>query len=104
VVVVDGGVHHLALASSWFGPNERPRPPVSALDAPPDAERTPATITGVLCTPLDTLGVDVPLPPLAPGARLAFRFVGAYALGLSPVDFLGHPRPAQVLVDPSVDR
>jgi diaminopimelate decarboxylase len=104
VVVVDGGVHHLALASTWFGPRERPRPPIVALGGPPDAPHAPATITGVLCTPLDTLGVDVPLPPLAPGSLLAFRFVGAYALGLSPVDFLGHPRPAQVLVDPSTAR
>jgi diaminopimelate decarboxylase len=64
---------------------------------------TPASLTaavvGPLCTPLDTLGRKIELPETRPGDLIAILQSGAYGLSASPVGFLSHPMPAEVLVD-----
>jgi diaminopimelate decarboxylase len=97
-VIGDGGMHHHLAASGNLGQViKRDYPLVAAtrLDA---AATHPALVVGPLCTPLDTLGRETALPELAPGDLIAVLQSGAYGLTSSPVGFLGHPMPAEVLV------
>ena len=65
------------------------------------ANRTAAAalVAGPLCTPLDTWARSAPLSPVRPGDVVAVPNVGAYGLYASLVAFLGHPLPAEVVVD-----
>ncbi|MGN6277319.1 MAG: pyridoxal-dependent decarboxylase, exosortase A system-associated [Sphingomonas sp.] len=96
-LVVDGGLHHQLAASGNFGTVVRRNYPIALanrLDAP--ATET-ATVVGCLCTPLDRLADKVALPEAHPGDVIAIFLAGAYGLSASPVDFLSHPVPAQIL-------
>ncbi|GLF95634.1 phosphopantetheine-binding protein [Streptomyces yaizuensis] len=57
------------------------------------------TLAGPLCTPADILARAAELPGVSPGDLLVFPNVGAYGLSASLLGFLGHPAPAEVLVD-----
>ncbi|MEU5186636.1 type III PLP-dependent enzyme [Streptomyces klenkii] len=58
-----------------------------------------ALVAGPLCTPLDTWARSAKLPALRPGDLLAVPNVGAYGLSASLVAFLGHPLPAEAVID-----
>ena len=97
-LVVDGGMHHQLAASGNFGQAIRRNYPLAvgtAADAPP-AE--PVSVVGCLCTPLDLLGDDVELAAADVDDLIVIFQQGAYGLTASPIDFLGHPAPAEVLV------
>jgi diaminopimelate decarboxylase len=98
-VIADGGMHHHLAASGNLGQViKRDYPIVLASRVEAEAD-TAAVVVGPLCTPLDTLGRQVHLPAVAAGDLVAVLQSGAYALSASPVGFLGHPMPAEVLVD-----
>ncbi|MEE3918892.1 hypothetical protein V2I01_12140 [Micromonospora sp. BRA006-A] len=59
----------------------------------------PWNVTGPLCTPNDTVGRNVELPELRPGDLVGVLRSGAYGPSASPVLFLSHGHPAEVLVD-----
>jgi diaminopimelate decarboxylase len=61
-----------------------------------DAE--PATLVGPLCTPGDTLGRDVRVPPLGVGDLITVPNVGAYGATASLLLFLSRPVPPEVVV------
>jgi diaminopimelate decarboxylase len=97
-LVVDGGMHHQLAASGNFGQAIRRNYPLvvgNRADVPVDES---ATVVGCLCTPLDLLGDDVPLPPADIDDLIVIFQQGAYGLTASPTAFLGHPAPAEVLV------
>jgi len=103
-IVLDGGMHHHLAASGNLGQvikRDFPIVNVSRLDEDATQE---ATVVGPLCTPLDTLGRKVRLPTTKVGDIVAILQSGAYGLTASPVEFLSHPMPAEVLVDSGVDR
>ncbi|GHJ48858.1 diaminopimelate decarboxylase [Catellatospora sp. TT07R-123] len=95
--VTDGGTHH-HMAAVGIGSFVKRNFPVRALSRP-DA---PATglwqLTGPLCTPNDLIAKDVALPDLAPGDLVGILRSGAYGPSASPVLFLSHGHPAEVLV------
>jgi len=98
-VILDGGMHHHLAASGNLGQVIKRDYPVlnaSHADAAPTLE---ATVSGPLCTPLDTLARSAQLAPVAAGDLVAVLQSGAYGLTASPVGFLSHPMPAEVLVD-----
>jgi diaminopimelate decarboxylase len=98
-VVVDGGMNHHLAASGNLGQVIKRNFPialVNKLDAEPS---TVVDVVGPLCTPLDTVGRDVRLPTPEPGDLLAILQSGAYGRTASPVGFLSHPAPPEVLVD-----
>ncbi|MCP2264889.1 pyridoxal-dependent decarboxylase, exosortase A system-associated [Promicromonospora thailandica] len=106
-LVVDGGMHHQLAASGNLGQVIRRNYPVllgdrmtpGGVDGGPADGAQPATVVGCLCTPLDLLADDVPLPADAePGDLVVVLQAGAYGLTASPTAFLGHPAPAEVLV------
>jgi diaminopimelate decarboxylase len=61
-------------------------------------------VCGPLCTPLDVIGRKAQLAETRPGDLIAVLQSGAYGLSSSPVGFLSHPMPAEVLVDRGVAR
>ena len=56
-------------------------------------------VVGPLCTPLDVLGREVDLPAAQVGDLVGIFQSGAYARTASPLGFLSHPSPAEVLVE-----
>ncbi|MBK8976631.1 MAG: alanine racemase [Planctomycetes bacterium] len=99
-VVVDGGMHQFGAAAGMGAVMRRAYAIVAADDplgtrAPAD----PAALGGPLCTPADRFAKSLELPELAPGDLLAILNAGAYGLTFSPHRFLGHPGPAEVVVD-----
>lgn len=100
-LVVDGGMHHQLAASGNFGQAIRRNYPLvlgNRLDAMPEET---VNVVGCLCTPLDLLGDDVTLPRAEIGDFVVLFQAGAYGFTASPTAFLGHPAPAEVLVQSS---
>jgi len=98
-VVMDGGMHHHLAASGNLGQVIKRDYPIVApehLAAPLQGD---TQLVGPLCTPLDTLSRQTALPELAAGDLVAVMQSGAYGLSASPVGFLSHPMPVEVLVD-----
>ncbi len=54
-------------------------------------------LSGPLCTPLDKIGVGVNLPEIAAGDLIAVHCSGAYGMTASPVLFISHPMPKEIL-------
>jgi diaminopimelate decarboxylase len=96
--ILDGGMHHHAAATGMGSVLRRSFPIVkaTALRAPPAG---PLALGGPLCTPADSFPPGAALPELAAGDLVGFLASGAYGLSFSSVLFLGHPTPAEVLVD-----
>jgi diaminopimelate decarboxylase len=97
--VADGGTHH-HMAAVGIGSFVKRNFPIELLSrqAPPQEAPGPWNIAGPLCTPNDTIAKDVRLPALAAGDLVGVRKSGAYGPSASPVYFLSHGYPAEVLV------
>jgi diaminopimelate decarboxylase len=98
-LITDGGMHHHLAASGNLGQIVKRDFPIVAPTRMDVVDLSPCTIVGPLCTPLDTLGRQVHLPDLKAGDLIALLQSGAYGLTASPVEFLSHPTPAEILID-----
>lgn len=96
-LVCDGGLNHQLAATGNLGTVVRRNYPVAVIGAASDAPRETVSVVGPLCTPLDRLADQVELPVARPGDVIAVFMAGAYGLSASPWEFLGHPRPAEIL-------
>jgi diaminopimelate decarboxylase len=97
-LVVDGGLHHQLAASGNFGQVIRKNYPIVIANRM-EAPRTEiVNVVGRLCTPLDVLAHEVPLPRAEIGDLVAIFQAGAYGMTASPTAFLSHPPPAELLV------
>lgn len=97
-LVCEGGLNHQLAATGNLGTVVRRNYPVAVATASADAPREIVSVVGPLCTPLDRLADQVELPVAGPGDVIAVFMAGAYGLTASPWEFLGHPRPAEILV------
>lgn len=97
-LVTDGGLHHHLAASGNFGQVLRRNYPVAVGTRYDETARETVNVVGPLCTPLDLLGAKVDLPPAKIGDLIVVFQSGAYGLTASPINFLSHPPPAEVLV------
>jgi diaminopimelate decarboxylase len=97
-LVVDGGMHHQLAASGNFGQVIRRNYPIAVGNRLAEPAESAATVVGCLCTPLDLLGDDVRLPDAQIGDSIVLFQAGAYGLTASPMAWLGHPPPTEVLV------
>jgi diaminopimelate decarboxylase len=96
--ILDGGMNHHLAASGNLGQvikRNFPIAVVNRLDRPADQA---VDVVGPLCTPLDTLARDARLARAEVGDLVGIFQSGAYALSASPVNFLSHPTPAEILV------
>lgn len=105
IVVLESGINHLGGMSGLrrLPPLVPHLLPVGGAPGPADPTETTdtieTTVVGPLCTPLDTWARGIPLPRLAPGDLLAVPNTGAYGLHASLLAFLGHPAPAEIVID-----
>ena len=97
-VVIDGGLHHHLAASGNFGQLLRRNYPISAVTRRRSEKTVTVNIVGPLCTPLDTLGKQVELPECEIGDLIVIYQSGAYGPTASPVHFLSHPAPVEILL------
>jgi diaminopimelate decarboxylase len=97
-LVVDGGLHHQLAASGNFGQVIRKNYPIAVANRMEAPRSEIVSVVGCLCTPLDLLAHEVPLPRAEIGDLLAIFQAGAYGMTASPTAFLGHPTPAELLV------
>lgn len=97
-LVTDGGLHHQLAASGNFGQVIRRNFPVAIGNRMNRTETETVDIVGCLCTPLDLLAAKVELPVAEMGDFVVVFQSGAYGLTASPVNFLSHPLPPEILV------
>jgi diaminopimelate decarboxylase len=96
--VTDGGTNH-HMAAVGIGSFVKRNFPVVLLSQATAGEPTePWNITGPLCTPNDVIGRAVEVPPLKTGDLIGVTRSGAYGPTASPVYFLSHGYPAEVLI------
>lgn len=97
-LVTDGGLHHHLAASGNFGQVLRKNYPVAVGNRINSEQTEKQSVVGPLCTPLDLLGDKMELPRADVGDLIVVFQSGAYGLTASPIGFLGHPPPAEILV------
>ncbi|MEU6542809.1 type III PLP-dependent enzyme [Streptomyces sp. NPDC046859] len=95
--VTDGGTNH-HMAAVGIGSYVKRNFPIVALERLDEPAGEPWNITGPLCTPNDVIGKKVPMPALRAGELIGVLRSGAYGPTASPVHFLSHGYPAEVLV------
>ncbi len=96
-LITDGGMHHHLAASGNLGQSlvRRSMPLVIAngMDRPYEK----VTVVGPLCTPLDNFGT-IELQHANVGDLIAVMNSGAYGITASPLNFLSHEPPKEVLI------
>lgn len=97
-IIVDGGMNHHLAASGNLGQVIKKNFPIAILSKIGHEHREKVDVVGPLCTPLDVLARDAELPAAEVGDLVCVFQSGAYARTASPLDFLSHPHPAEVLV------
>jgi diaminopimelate decarboxylase len=97
--VADGGTHH-HMAAVGIGSFVKRNFPLALLSRAPEPgeEPGPWNIAGPLCTPNDTIAKNALLPALRPGDLVGVLRSGAYGPSASPVYFLSHGHPAEVVL------
>jgi len=98
-LIVDGGMNHHLAASGNLGQVIKRTFPLAILNKLGKAPSETVEVVGPLCTPLDTLGREVRLPAPEVGDLIGIFQSGAYGLTASPVHFLSHPSPVEVLIE-----
>lgn len=97
-LVVDGGMNHHLAASGNLGQVIKRNFPVALLNKLTTGEQETVDVVGPLCTPLDVLARNVQLPLADIGDYIGVFQSGAYARAASPLGFLSHRTPPEVLV------
>jgi diaminopimelate decarboxylase len=97
-LVTNGGLHHHLAASGNFGQVLRKNYPVVVANRVRGTTREVASVVGPLCTPLDLLADRMELARAEPGDWIAVLQSGAYGYSASPLGFLSHPAPAEIVV------
>jgi 2-[(L-alanin-3-ylcarbamoyl)methyl]-2-hydroxybutanedioate decarboxylase len=96
-VVLRGGINHFQIPTSWDILHRFAVLPVDAWPhrfSRPGAEDTSVTVVGELCTPEDTLAVDMHVARVRAGDVVVFPMAGSYGYEFAMPEFLGHP-PAE---------
>ncbi|MBU6372077.1 MAG: diaminopimelate decarboxylase [Alphaproteobacteria bacterium] len=92
IVVVDAAMNDLIRPAMYDAFHD-----IQPLSGPAGAQMTPADVVGPVCETGDTFTRDRPLPPLAPGDRVAFMTAGAYGAVMSST-YNTRPLVPEVLV------
>ena len=102
--VLRGGTHHFRLPAAWGYSHPFTVVPVEEWPWPfprPEVRDSDVDAVGELCTPRDVLTRAQRVDRLRAGDVLVFARTGAYGWDISHHDFLRHPHPEVVVVDPS---
>ena len=96
--VLDGGMNHHLAASGNFGQIIKKNFMVKNLTNP-NGEIVNCNLVGPLCTTLDILGRDISVESPRVGDAIALLNSGSYGFTSSPLLFLGHETPLELLAD-----
>ncbi|MET0179992.1 MAG: type III PLP-dependent enzyme [Novosphingobium sp.] len=96
IAICDGGMNNHLPASGHFGMVIRRNYTMHKLGGGGPAEKV--DLVGPLCTSIDRLASGMALPPLAVGDIVAVHNSGAYGLTASPIHFISHAPPAELMV------
>lgn len=96
IAICDGGMNNHLPASGHFGMVIRRNYRMHRVGGGEQVEAV--DIVGPLCTSIDRLAAGAKLPRLEAGDLLAVHNSGAYGLTASPMHFISHPVPREVLV------
>lgn len=94
--VLNGGMNHHLAASGNFGQIIKKNFMAKNLSNP-NGKITNCNLVGPLCTTLDILGRDVSIESPRIGDAIAFLNSGSYGFTSSPLLFLGHETPLELL-------
>lgn len=97
-LVTDGGLHQHLAASGNFGQVIRKNYPVAIGTRIDGGVRETVSVVGPLCTPLDLLADQMEMARAEVGDLVVVFQSGAYGPTASPLGFLDHPAPLEVLV------
>lgn len=97
-LVTDGGLHHHLAASGNFGQIIRKNYPVLIGNRVFSNEPEVQSVVGPLCTPLDLLADQMEMARGEIGDYVIVFQSGAYGPTASPINFLSHPHPRELLV------
>jgi diaminopimelate decarboxylase len=97
-LILDGGMNHHLAASGNLGQTIKRNYPVALLNKLSGPAAESVDVVGPLCTPLDTLARNVSLPQAEVGDLFGIFQSGAYARSASPLGFLSHRSPPEILV------
>lgn len=95
--LVSGGMNHL-MAATAAGSLIKQHFPIVVLNKFNWVSTKEINVCGPLCTPSDVLAKHAKTPPVVDGDLIGIQKAGAYGLTASPVHFLSHATPAEVLV------
>ncbi|MET0251543.1 MAG: type III PLP-dependent enzyme [Novosphingobium sp.] len=98
IAICDGGMNNHLAASGLFGMVIRRNYRMHKVGGGPQPVEK-VDLVGPLCTSIDRLASGVELPHLEEGDLLAVHNSGAYGLTSSPIHFISHRPPAEVIVD-----
>ena len=96
-VILDGGMHQNLPPSGNFGQIISKNYDIQNISNP-SAVKEKVDIVGCLCTTLDRLANRIEFGSPAVGDIVAIKNSGAYGLTASPIFFLGHETPREVLI------
>jgi diaminopimelate decarboxylase len=96
----DGGLNHQLAAAGTFGAALRGNFPLLNLSRP-DAPILAFNVAGPSCNPTDLLGVQSKVPEPKAGDLIGVAMSGSYGLTASPLLFLGHDTPTELVLDGS---
>jgi len=100
IAICDGGMHHHLAACGHLGTVFRRNYRIFKVNASVDTGDTATyDLVGPLCTTIDTLGHAVELPTLDEGDLIGLHCSGAYGLTASPMHFISHPPPREIVVE-----
>jgi diaminopimelate decarboxylase len=103
-LILDGGMNHHLAASGNLGQVIKRNFPIAILNKFDATAAETVDVVGPLCTPLDTLARTAQFPVAEVGDLVGIFQSGAYARSASPLGFLGHPTPPEVLVHGDQDQ
>jgi diaminopimelate decarboxylase len=99
-LIVDGGLHHHS-AATFRGRRMRGNFPMKVIQTNKlfsmNSNKETVNIVGPLCTPDDCLFKGIEINQTEPGDIICIYNSGAYGLTFSPIYFLGHPTPIEIM-------
>jgi diaminopimelate decarboxylase len=102
-VILDGGMNHCFPATGNFGQLVKKNYPVrnltrgGAQELEGEADGPAQEVCGPLCTPMDSMARAVKIARAEPGDLIAFLHSGAYSYAASPLLFLSHDTPLELV-------
>lgn len=97
-IITEGGMNHHLAASGLLGSRLRKNYKIKVLNKYDESNNQKYYIVGPLCTTLDSLANNIGLPDVQPGDMIGIFNSGAYGYTSSPLNFLNHPFPEQIML------